>query len=608
MNRRILSVTIGASLVCAALPGLAAELLTVDRPVEGRYIVVLKEPVAGSSARSATGVTMAQVPSVARSMATQHRAKLLRSYQHVLRGFVVDADDAALAQLLKDPRVAYVEEDGVGSIYATQNNATWGIDRVDQRNLPLSTTYTYDTDATGVHAYILDTGVRADHTEFSGRMGNGFSVRPGDPSTNDCHGHGTHVAGTVAGTTRGVAKKATVHPVRVFDCTGNALVSETIAAIDWVAANHVKPAVANMSFGYPGSTAIDNSITNLIDAGVVVVAASGNSNDDACTGSPRRVPRALTVAATDLNDARSLWPNGQAPGWGSCVDLFAPGSDIVSAGISSSTSTATMSGTSMATPHVAGVVALYLSTHPAATPDEVHAAIMNNATPGKVTGNLRGSPNFLLHSLFSAGPGNQAPVANFTSSASGLTVSFTDTSTDSDGSIASRSWNFGDGGTSTATNPSRTYAAAGTYTVTLTVTDNSGATNTKTSTVTVGGTGGTQTYSNTADVNIPDNNATGASSTITVSGRSGNAPSTAKVSVNVQHTFRGDLIVDLIAPDGSVYNLFNRPNTNDGTDHVIITDRVVNLSSEPLNGAWKLRVADRAQFDTGYINSWSVTF
>ncbi|SFL28270.1 S8 family serine peptidase [Lysobacter sp. cf310] len=610
MNRRILSVTIGASLVCAALPGLAAELLTVERPIEGRYIVVLKEPATGPSARSATGVTMAQVPSVARSMATQHRAKLLRSYQHALRGFVVDADDAALAQLLKDPRVAYVEEDGIGSIYATQNNATWGIDRVDQRNLPLSTTYTYDTDATGVHAYILDTGVRADHTEFSGRMGNGFSVRPGDPSTNDCHGHGTHVAGTVAGTTWGVAKKATVHPIRVFDCTGNAQTSEAIAAIDWVTANHVKPAVANMSFGYPGSTAIDTSITNMLNAGVVVVAASGNSNDDACSGSPRRVPRALTVAATDRNDARSLWPSGQAPGWGSCVDLFGPGSDIVSAGISGSSSTATMSGTSMATPHVAGVVALYLSTHPSATPDEVHAAIMNNATAGKVTGNLRGSPNFMLHSLFSGGPGpgNQAPVANFTSSASGLTVSFTDTSSDSDGSIASRSWSFGDGTNSTSANPSKTYSAAGTYTVSLTVTDNGGASNTKTATVTVGGTGGTQTYSNTTDVNIPDNNATGASSTITVSGRTGNAPSTAKVSVNVQHPFRGDLIVDLIAPDGSVYNLFNRPNTNDGTDHVIITDRVVNLSSEPLNGAWKLRVADRAQFDVGYINSWSVTF
>ena len=608
MNRRILSVTIGASLVCTALPGLAAELLTVDRPIEGRYIVVLKEQVAGPSARSAGGVTAAQVPSVARSMTTQHRAKLLRSYQHALRGFVVDADDAALAQLLKDPRVAYVEEDGVGSIYATQSNATWGIDRIDQRNLPLSTTYTYDTDATGVHAYILDTGLRADHTEFSGRVGNGFSARPGDASINDCHGHGTHVAGTVAGTTWGVAKKAVVHPVRTFDCTGNAQHSEMIAAIDWVTANHTKPAVANMSFGVPGSVAIDTAVNNMINAGVVAVAAAGNSNDDACSGSPRRVPRALTVASSDRNDARSIWPFGQASGWGSCVDLYAPGSDIMSAGINSATASVSNSGTSMASPHVAGVAALYLATHPAATPDEVHAAIVNNATAGKITGDLRGSPNLLLNSLFSVGPGpgNNAPVANFMSSVSGLTVSFTDTSTDSDGSIATRSWSFGDGTTSTAANPSKTYAAAGTYTVTLTVTDNGGATNTKTSSVTVGGTGGAQTYSNGTDANIPDNNTTGASSSIVVSGRSGNAPSNASVTVAIPHTWRGDLKVDLLAPDGTVYNLFTGSSSDSANDVNLTVSK--NLSSEALNGTWRLRAVDRAAQDIGKIDSWSITF
>ena len=606
MKHGVLSAMIGVSLIAVACPTFSAELVTAQRPVPGRYIVVLKNQVARLSAESARGAS--DVPSVARSLSTKHRAKLLRSYQHALRGFVVEADQNALAQLLNDPGVAYVEEDGMGSIYATQNNATWGIDRTDQRNLPLSTTYTYDTDATGVHAYILDTGVRADHTEFSGRMGNGFSARPGDASTGDCHGHGTHVAGTVAGTTWGVAKKATVHPVRTFDCTGNGQVSEAIAAIDWVAANHIKPAVANMSFGFPGSTAIDNSINNLINAGVVVVAAAGNSNDDACSGSPRRVPRALTIGASDRNDARSVWSSSQASGWGSCVDLFAPGTDIVSAGIASATASAPNSGTSMATPHVAGVVALYLATHPSATPDEVHAAIVNNATAGKVTGNLRGTPNLLLHSLFSAGPGpgNNAPVANFMSSATGLTVTFTDTSSDSDGSIVSRSWNFGDGTTSTATNPSKTYTTAGTYTVTLTVTDDDGATHTKTASVTVGGTGGVQTYSNGADVSIPDSNATGVSSSIAVTGRSGNAPSNAKVSVNIPHTYRGDLIVDLIAPDGSVYNLHNR--TGGSANDVIIVDRVINLSSEALNGNWKLRVADRAPQDVGKIDSWSITF
>ncbi|ALN59197.1 peptidase, families S8 and S53/PKD domain/proprotein convertase P-domain protein [Lysobacter enzymogenes] len=605
MKHRVLSAMIGASLIAAGCPAFAAELVTAERPIPGRYIVVLKNQVANLSVESVRGTS--DIATVARSLSTKHRAKLLRSYQHALRGFVVEADPNALAQLLNDPGVAFVEEDGFGSIAATQNNATWGIDRVDQRNLPLSSSYTYDTDAATVHAYILDTGVRADHVEFSGRMGNGFSARPGDSSTGDCHGHGTHVAGTVAGTTWGVAKKAIVHPIRTFDCTGNGQTSEAIAAIDWVAANHIKPAVANMSFSFPGSAAIDNSVNNLMNAGVVAVAAAGNSNDDACSGSPRRVPRVLTVGSSDRNDARSLWSGGQASGWGRCVDLFAPGSDIVSAGIASATASVPNSGTSMASPHVAGVAALYLATHPAATADEVHAAIVSNATPGKITGDLRGSPNLLVHSLFSAGPGpgNAAPVANFMSSTNGLTATFTDTSSDSDGSIASRSWDFGDGTTSTAANPSKTYAAAGTYTVKLTVVDNGGASNTKTATVTVGSSGGVQTYTNGTDANIPDNNATGITSSISVTGRSGNAPSNAQVAVNIVHSYKGDLIVDLVAPDGSVYNLHNR--TGSSTDNINQTF-TVNLSSEALNGTWKLRAADRAAQDVGRIDSWSVTF
>ncbi|WP_158549164.1 M14 family zinc carboxypeptidase [Lysobacter silvisoli] len=215
-----------------------------------------------------------------------------------------------------------------------------------------------------------------------------------------------------------------------------------------------------------------------------------------------------------------------------------------------------------------------------------------------------GTPNAVRFTVSGSG-GNAPPVANFTSSASGLTVAFNDTSSDSDGSIVSRSWNFGDGTTSTAASPSKTYAAAGSYTVTLTVTDDDGATNTKTASVTVG-TGGVQTYSNATDVNIPDNNATGATSSIAVSGRSGNAPADAKVSVNIQHPYRGDLVVDLIAPDGTAYNLHNRSGTS--ADHVIITDRVIDLSSETLNGTWKLRAIDRASQDVGYINSWSLTF
>ena len=599
MNRRILSLAIGASLMSVALPGLTAELLTVDRPIEGRYIVVLKAQAAMLSADSRNGV--ANVPAVAQGIAQQYRVKLQRSYQHALRGFVIDADDASLAQLLRDPRIAFVEEDGYMSVEATQNNATWGLDRIDQRDLPLSTSYTYDTDASGVHAYVVDTGLRADHTEFTGRIGNGFSSVPGDSSTTDCHGHGSHVAGTVAGTTWGVAKKATVHPVRVFGCGSTAPNSQIIAGIDWVTANHVKPAVANMSLGGPASTATDTAVNNLINAGVVAVVAAGNGNIDACTESPSRVPRALTVGASDRNDARSIWTSGQASSWGSCLDLFAPGTSIVSAGIGSATASAANSGTSMASPHVAGVAALYLAVNPAATPDQVHTAIVNNTTPGKIT-DLRGSPNRLLYSLFSGGPGNNPPVANFTSSVSGLTVSFTDTSTDSDGTIAARSWAFGDGTTSTAANPSKTYSTAGTYTVSLTVTDDDGATHTKSSTVTVGS-GGTQTYTNGTDVAIRDNATVERS--IAVSGRSGNGPTNASVSVNIIHTYKGDLKVDLVAPDGSLYNIHNR--TGGSADNVSGTF-TFNLSSEPLNGTWKLRVNDNAWFDTGRIDTWSVTF
>ncbi|NUO77536.1 MAG: S8 family serine peptidase [Lysobacter sp.] len=602
MKYRVLSAMIGASLVGAACPGLAAELVTTERPVPGRYIVVLKDRAAQLSIESTRGAS--NIPAVARDLSLKHRAKLVRSYQRALRGFVVDANDASLAKLLNDPNVAYVEEDGYVTLDATQSGATWGIDRVDQRDLPLSTTYTYDTDATGVHAYIIDSGVRADHSQFTGRLGNGYSSVPGDASTNDCNGHGTHVAGTVAGSTWGVAKNATVHAVRVVDCDGGGTTSGVIEGMDWVAANRVRPAVANMSLGFPASEAIDAAVNNMLSAGVVVAASAGNTNNEACTGSPRRVPGALTVAASNRNDARSVWSSTQASGWGACVDLFAPGTDVVSAGISGATSSATKSGTSMATPHVTGAAALYLATHPAAMPDEVHAAIVNNATVGKITGDLKGTPNRLLNTRFTAdpGPGNSAPAANFTSSASGLTVQFTDTSSDSDGSIASRSWNFGDGSTSTAASPSKTYSAAGTYTVSLTVTDDDGATNTKTATVTVGS-GGAQTYSNTTDYAISDNATV--DSPIVVSGRSGNATSNASVTVAIVHTYQGDLKVELVAPDGSLYNIHNR--TGASTDNINKTV-TLNLSSEALNGTWKLRVNDGGFGDTGKIDSWSVTF
>ena len=431
----------------------AAELRFSKKPVQGQYIVVLKENVAALSSESSNAPRVSELAS---RMATLHGVKVSRSFNHALRGFVVTANDRTLARLLMDNRVAYVEEDGYMYASATQTGATWGIDRVDQRALPLDSSYTYTTTASNVHAYIIDTGVLGTHTEFTGRMGNGYTAITDANGTNDCNGHGTHVAGTVGGTTYGVAKGVTIHPVRVLGCTGSGTNSGVIAGMDWVTANHVKPAVANMSLGGGASTATDDAVARMTAAGVVVAVAAGNDNLDACSYSPARAPSAITVGSTVNTDARSSFSN-----YGTCLDIYAPGSSILSAWYTSTSATNTISGTSMASPHVAGAAALYLAANPTATPAQVTSALSTSATNGVVTDAKTGSPNKLLYTL-GGSAGNVAPTANFSSSTSGLTASFTDSSTDSDGSIASRSWNFGDSTTSTATNPSKTYAAAGT--------------------------------------------------------------------------------------------------------------------------------------------------
>lgn len=382
---------VGVSSALGIAPGFAAELRTSHHPIEGRYIVVLKENVARlSSERSSSP----RVADVAREVVGAHRARLVRSYEHALRGFVVEANDDALAKLLADPRVAYVEEDGMARPNPTQSGATWGIDRVDQPNLPLSGTYTYDTTASNVHAYVIDSGVLGTHTQFSGRMGNGYTAIFDGQGTSDCNGHGTHVAGTLGGTTWGIAKGVTIHPVRVFGCSGGSPWSTVIAGIDWVTANHVKPAVANMSLGGGGNTSVDAATNTLINAGVTVVVAAGNNSANACNYSPARVPNAITVGSTQSNDARSSFSN-----FGTCLDLFAPGSVITSAWWTSTTASASLNGTSMASPHVAGAAALHLAGNPNATPAQVATALINKATLNKVTSPGTGSPNRLLYTL-----------------------------------------------------------------------------------------------------------------------------------------------------------------------------------------------------------------
>ena len=711
-----------AAVLALALAGSAQaaqpQFRFAQNPVDGQYIVVLK---ADAAALASERSVLPRVANVAQQMASQHGVRVSRSYGHALRGFVVQADVNALGRLLRDQRVAYIEEDGYVSISATQSGATWGIDRVDQRDLPLSTTYTYNTSAANVNTYIVDTGVLGSHSEFTGRMIGGYTAISDANGTNDCNGHGTHVAGTVAGTLYGLAKGAKISPIRVLDCNGSGTNSGVIAGMDWVVANHVKPAVANMSLGGGASTATDDAVARMTNAGVTVVVAAGNDNANACNYSPARAPSAITVGSTTSTDARSSFSN-----WGTCLDIFGPGSSILSAWHTSSTATNTISGTSMASPHVAGVAALYLADNPSATPAQVTTALLNASTINKVTSPGTDSPNRLVYSLFSSGTPDTTPP----STVSGLAASVVSSSqinlswsaaTDTGGSglagyrvercAGAGCSGFAEIGTSTTTSYSSTGLSAATsysyrvraydgagnnggYSSTVSATTQAAADNTLSKGVAVtnlsattgnslnytmavpagasnltftmsGGTGdadlyvklgsaptdtvydcrpylsgnaetctfaaptaGTyhvrlkayssfsgvslvgdyatssaQTYSNTSDYTISDNATV--DSPITVSGRTGFASSTTSVSVNIVHTYIGDLKVDLVAPDGSLYNIHNRTGTS--TDNIVKTV-TLNLSTEALNGTWKLRVNDNAAADTGYINSWSVTF
>jgi subtilisin family serine protease len=320
-------------------------------------------------------------------------------YSTVVQGFAARLTEQQLAAVRADPRVDYVEADQPMYATTTQSGATWGLDRIDQRNLPLSTTYSYTADGTGVNAYIIDTGIRFSHAEFGGRAVSGFDAVDGG-SADDCHGHGTHVAGTVGGSTYGVAKNVHLVAVRVLDCGGSGTTAGVIAGVDWVTANHVSPAVANMSLGGGASTTLDNAVANSIASGVTFALAAGNGNFlgiavNACNSSPARVPSAITVGATDNADKKASFSN-----YGSCLDLFAPGVNITSSWYSSDTATNTISGTSMASPHVAGVAALYLQGNPSATPATVAGALVANATTGKVTSPGTGSPNRLLFTSY----------------------------------------------------------------------------------------------------------------------------------------------------------------------------------------------------------------
>ncbi|HEU4872085.1 MAG TPA: S8 family peptidase, partial [Pyrinomonadaceae bacterium] len=361
-----------------------------DKRIANQYIVVLRDDV--------TDVETEAI-NLARDFDGDRNGGHI--YHRALKGFSVRMSEQQALRLANDPRVEFVEEDGVVSLGTTQTGATWGLDRIDQRDLPLNGTYTYTPTGTGVKVYIIDTGIRATHTQFAGRVISGFTAINDGLGSNDGNGHGTHVAGTVGGSTYGVAKNVTLVAVRVLDSQGNGTDSGVIAGIDFVTSNHLsgQPAVANMSLGGGISSALDTAVNNSINDGVTYAVAAGNETQNACNVSPARVANAITVGSTTTSDARSSFSN-----FGTCLDIFAPGSSITSAWRTSDTAINTISGTSMATPHVAGVAALFLETNPTASPATVAAAIINSSTPNKVTNAGTGSPNRLLFSLLTGAP------------------------------------------------------------------------------------------------------------------------------------------------------------------------------------------------------------
>ncbi|MFE7620415.1 S8 family peptidase [Streptomyces sp. NPDC057496] len=474
--------------------------------ISGSYIVTLDEsaPDAGSSA--------------GRAVAKEYGAKIKRTYRSAVNGYSVELSEKQAKRLAADPAVKTVVQNRVFKATGTQPSPpSWGLDRIDQKSLPLNQSYTYpDKAGEGVTAYIIDTGVRISHSDFGGRASNGYDAIDNDNTAQDGNGHGTHVAGTVAGGSYGVAKKAKIVAVRVLDDSGSGTTEQVVAGIDWVTANAVKPAVANMSLGGGADSVLDEAVRKSIASGVTYAVAAGNESTDASTKSPARVAEAITVGSTTNSDARSSFSN-----YGSTLDIFAPGSSITSSWNTGDSATNTISGTSMASPHVAGAAALYLADHPSESPAQVSAGLVAAASSGVVTSPGTGSPNRLLN----VGGGSTTPP-------------------------------------------------------------------------------GGDKFENKTSYTISDK-AT-ATSPITVSGVTGKAPASLSVAVDISHTYIGDLTIDLVAPDGSVYNL--KAGGEGGSADDVKKTYTVDASSETANGTWKLRVQDSWYGDTGKINAWSLQF
>ncbi|WP_349264155.1 S8 family peptidase [Longimicrobium sp.] len=373
------AVTLGAILALAACSDqspvgaratTAAPLLSAGaNGIEGQYIVVLNEGANPRSVAAIAGVEPGYV------------------YTAALNGFAAELNQGQLNALQHNPNVAYIEQDQTAQATTTQSGATWGLDRIDQRNLPLNGTYVYNATASNVYAYVIDTGIYTAHSNFGGRAAVAYDALGGNGQ--DCNGHGTHVAGTIGSATYGVAKGVRLRAVRVLNCQGSGTISGIVAGVDWVRLNRTNPAVANLSLGGGASSSLNTAVTNLANSGVFVAVAAGNENQNACNVSPAAATAVTTVAASTSTDAKASYSN-----YGSCVDLYAPGSNITSTWSNGGTNT--ISGTSMASPHVAGVAALYKSGNTSASQATIDSWIKTNATANVITGNITGTPNRLL--------------------------------------------------------------------------------------------------------------------------------------------------------------------------------------------------------------------
>ncbi len=398
MNKRAAKLyALALSVGCAfSFPAMAqpdpstGKLIHRPNAIAGKYIVVLKK---AAKTPAASPTASRRAATFASKITGKYGIFAKAVYEDALSGFAIEAPEELARTIANDPDVDYVEEDSVMSINATQSPADWGLDRVDQRNLPRDGSYTYDQTGAGVNVYVIDSGIRSTHVDFGGRVSLDYSAISDGLGASDCNGHGTHVAGTIGGSAHGIAKSVTLHSVRVFGCSGSGNTSDVIAGVNWVTANRTSPAVVNMSLGGSSSPALNSAVTNSINSGITYVVAAGNDNGaDACNYSPSGANQVISVGATDSNDARASYSNV-----GRCVHLFAPGSGVTSNWYTSDTATQVLNGTSMATPHVTGVAALYLQTNPSASWSTVYKAVAGMVTYG-VLSNLGGSPNHLLYS------------------------------------------------------------------------------------------------------------------------------------------------------------------------------------------------------------------